>query len=74
MIDNGISERADVGDLRDFLDFSKMKVGLRTVGDATIDIGTYKRINRNYGDKEYVLNAIYKQDYNTLRQISNFFL
>lgn len=73
MINNGVSERADIGDQRDFLDFSKMKVGLRTVGDAIIDIGSYKRINRNYGDKDYVLNAIYKQDYQSLRQISNYF-
>lgn len=73
MIENGVSEREDIGEQRDLVDFSKMKVGLRTIGDAIIDVGTYKRINRDYGNKEYVLNAIYKQDYNTLRQISNYF-
>lgn len=73
MIENGISDRPDVADERDFLDFSKMKVGLRTIGDAIIDVGSYKRANRNYGDKDYVLNAISKQNYDTLRNISAYF-
>ncbi len=71
MIENGIGDRAETD--RDFLDFSKMKVGLRTVGDATIDLGSFKRANRDYGDKEFVLRAMSKKDYNTLRDISNYF-
>lgn len=50
-----------------------MRVGLRSVDDALINLGTYKKINRNYGDKKFVLNAIYKHDYRTLREISNYF-
>lgn len=71
MIDGGVGERVEAD--RDFLDFSKMKIGLRTIGDATIDVGTYKRINRDYGDKEFVLKTIERKDYNTLREISNYF-
>ena len=71
MIDGGISDHAEVD--RDFLDFSKMKIGLRTVGDAIINVGTFKRVNRDYGDKEYVLRAIYRKDEDLMREISNYF-
>lgn len=50
-----------------------MRVGLRTMDDVLINLGTYKKINTNYGDKKFVLNAIYKHDYKTLREISNYF-
>ena len=50
-----------------------MKIGLRTVDDALFNIGTYKRVNRNYGDKAFVLNAINTHDYESLRNISEFF-
>lgn len=50
-----------------------MRVGLRTVDNALINLGSYKKINANYGDKKFVLNAIYKHDYETLRRISNYF-
>ena len=38
-----------------------------------INLGTYRNINRNYGDKRFVLRAIYRHDYRTLREISNYF-
>lgn len=50
-----------------------MRVGLRTVDNALINLGSYKKVNANYGDKKFVLNAIYKHDYETLRRISNYF-
>lgn len=71
MIDGDVSDHAGVD--RDFLDFSKMKIGLRTVGDAIINVGTFKRVNRDYGDKEYVLRAIYRKDEDLMREISNYF-
>lgn len=54
-------------------DFSKIKVGLRTVDDATFKLGTYRKVNPKYGDKQYILNAIYRHDYNELREISEYF-
>jgi hypothetical protein len=48
-------------------------VGLKTMDDISINLGTYKKINANYGDKKFVLHAIYKHDYKTLREISNYF-
>ena len=32
-------------------DFSKIRVGIKTLDDATVNLGTYKRINPNFGDK-----------------------
>ena len=55
------------------IDYSKMKIGLRTVDDCVVNLGSYRKINKNYGDKTFVLNAIYQHDYDTLREISNFF-
>jgi hypothetical protein len=50
-----------------------MRVGLRTVDDVSVNLGTYKKISSNFGDKEFVLRAIYKHDYKTLREISNYY-
>lgn len=71
MIDGGIGDRTEID--RDLLDFSKMKIGLRTVGDAIIDVGTFQKINKDYGDKEFVLRAINSKKYETLRNISDYF-
>ena len=54
-------------------DYSKMRVGMRTVDNTLVNLGTYKRVNPNYGDKGFVLNAIYRHDYKTLREISEYF-
>lgn len=55
------------------IDFSKIKVGVKTLDDAVVDLGNYKKINPRYGDKNEVLRAINNGDYNTMRDISNFF-
>jgi hypothetical protein len=55
------------------IDFSKVKVGIKTLTDAVIDVNPYKRINESMGDKEQVLNAIYRGDASKMRQISDFF-
>ena len=39
-------------------DYAKMRVGIRTVDNALVNLGTYKKVNPNYGDKGFVLNAI----------------
>ena len=39
-------------------DFSKIKVGIKTLNDAVISLGQYKRINPRLGDKQEVLRAI----------------
>lgn len=50
-----------------------MRVGLRKIDDALISLSSYKKVNPNYGNKDFVLKAIYRHDYDTLREISNYF-
>lgn len=58
---------------REQLDYTKIKQDLKALPDATLSLGTYKKINRSYGDKKYVLERINRRDYETLREISNFY-
>ena len=52
-------------------DYAKLKLGIKQVEDAIIDLGTLRRVNKNYGDKSYILNAIAQGDYATMRDISS---
>lgn len=54
-------------------DFSKIKVGAQTLDDAIINLGVYQKIDPRYGNKKEVLQAIYNNDYDTMRAISDFF-
>ena len=54
-------------------DFSKIKVGIKTLNDAVISLGQYKRINPRLGDKQEVLRAINTGNINRMIDISNFF-
>lgn len=55
------------------IDFSKIKLGVKTLNDAVLSLGEYKRINPRLGDKETVLRAISTYDVQKMRDISNFF-
>ena len=55
------------------IDFSKIKIGVKSLEDAIVDLGNYKKINPRYGDKQEVLKAIRNGDYRTMREISNYF-
>ena len=54
-------------------DFSKIKVGLKTLDDAIINLSDFKKVDRRLADKAEVLRAINNNDYETMREISNFF-
>lgn len=55
-------------------DFSQIRVGIRALEDAVLDnVGTLKRANPRYGNKDFVSDAINKNDVASLREISNFF-
>ena len=55
-------------------DFSKIKVGLQTLKDATLeDVSPLKRIDPRYADKHNVQRAIAQNDLDSMREISNFF-
>lgn len=55
------------------IDFSKIKVGVKALDDAIINLGDYKRVDPRLGDKEEVLNAIKERDYEEMIEISNFY-
>lgn len=54
-------------------DFSKIKVGIKTLEDAVINIGDLKKVNPRLADKQEVLKAIHNGDILMMREISNFF-
>ena len=54
-------------------DFSKIRIGVKTLEDAVLSLGQYKVINPKLGDKNNVLKAINRGDINAMRDISNFF-
>ena len=55
------------------IDFSKIRVGVKTLEDAILDLGSLHKENPKLADKRTVLNAIDKNDYELLREISNYF-
>lgn len=55
------------------LDYGKIRVGAKTLDDAILDLGTYKKVNPRLADKEKVLRAIDNYDLKAMREISDFF-
>ena len=53
--------------------FSNIRVGIRTLEDATINLGSLKKTNPRLGTKSNVLRAINDQNFAELREISNYF-
>ena len=53
--------------------YGKMKVGVKTLDDAVLNLGSLKTAERNYGDKRIVLKALADMDKEELRKISNYF-
>ena len=53
--------------------YGKIKVGVKSLGDATLTLGSLSEANRNYADKKVILKALADQDIPTLRKISNYF-
>lgn len=54
-------------------DYAKMRVGLKTLDDANLDLNYFKKLNSRNGDKATVLKALANHDYNSLKSISNLF-
>ena len=55
------------------IDFSKIKVGAKTLEDAVLDLGSLHKQNPRLADKKVVLDAIDKSNYELMREISNYF-
>lgn len=54
------------------IDFNKIKVGIKTLEDAVIT-SPLKKANKNFADKDFVLNALQREDIKTLKEISKFY-
>lgn len=54
-------------------DYSKIRIGLKHVEDAILDLNQFKKLNSQHADKSYVLQALSRHEYKTLREISNLF-
>ena len=54
-------------------DFSKIRVGIKTLEDAVVDFNDFKKINPRLGNKEAVLRAINMNNLSQMREISEFF-
>lgn len=55
------------------IDFSKIKVGAKTISDAILKLGDLQKTNPRLADKQEVLRAICFGDYEKMREISNYF-
>ena len=54
------------------VDYSRMKVGIKSLDDAVINLGEYKKLNPNM-TKENIQRAIARGDIDFLREASNFY-
>ena len=55
------------------VDFAKIRVGVKSLADATLKLGDLRRVNPSLADKEQVLRAIHYGDLEKMRDISNYF-
>lgn len=55
------------------VDFSKIRVGAKTLEDANYTLGDLKRIDRRLGDKQSILKAIHEGNICQMRDISSHF-
>jgi hypothetical protein len=55
------------------VDFSKIRIGTKSLENAVLDEGNYRKLNPKYGNKAEVLKAIMNSDYESMRDISNFY-
>jgi hypothetical protein len=55
------------------VDFSKIRIGLKSISDATLKLGDLQRINPSLANKNEVLRAIHYGKYDKMREISNYF-
>ena len=53
--------------------YGKMKVGVKSLEDATLNLGALKQGNKNLANKPLVMKALAEQDLPTLRAVSNYF-
>ena len=57
-----------------YQDYAKMRVGVKTVQDAILNLNPYKKANGRLGDRDFIIKALANHDYDSLREISNLFI
>ena len=57
----------------DPFDYGEIKVGVKTLKDAYLNLGTLKTVNKSYNSKDAVVKALADKDIDTLIAISNYF-
>lgn len=72
-LDNSQERLTNNANIYTELDFSKIKVGMKTLDDAVLNLGDLKKVNSRLASKKEVLQAIHNGDFETMREISNFF-
>ena len=55
------------------VDYNKVKVNTKTLEDAVLNLGSLRKVNRNYANKEFIQLALAQRNLPVLREISNFF-
>ena len=55
------------------VDFSKIKVGAKSLEDAVLDLGSYQQVDKRLTKKEMILKALNDNDYVEMREISKFY-
>ena len=55
------------------VDFSKIKIGAKTVDDAVLELGNYKGMDKRLVDKKSIMSSLQNRNYAEMREISRFF-
>ena len=55
------------------IDYSKIRVGIKTLDDAVLNLGSFSKVNGQLAKKENILKAIASNDLELMRETSNFF-
>ena len=55
------------------VDFSKIKVGTKTLEDAILNLGNYRRADTRFVNRDAIFRAMLNRDYEEMRAISNFY-
>ena len=54
-------------------DYNKIKIGVKTVQDAVLELGSYRYGKKEFVNKAQVMKALAEKDVRSLRAISNYF-
>ena len=55
------------------IDFSKIRIGTKSLEDAILDLGSYNKIDKRLTKKDSIFKSIYENNYKEMREISKFY-